>query len=352
MLTPEIWDALISADPHRIQRGLVLLHPDDRAPAVARLLAVIEDGATHALDLRHRAATALNFFGEPRIDAWNPAMQVVPAGTFIMGSTAEDLARLREIFPAEEPDPVWQTLETPAHQVYLDDFLIGRYPITNQEYAAFIQATRRIPPPHLAPPSAPGAGEEPENPAELMPSAAKGKVGRLKARGPGGEISLPQALGNHPVSGLTHGDAQAYCAWIGRLTGLDYRLPSEAEWEKAARGTDQRLFPWGDRWDARCCHTAATGVAASLPVGLFPAGASPYAALDMAGNVEEWTVSLLAPYPGSYTGEKVPYPGSYVTRGGSYLLPGGYARCARRHTLQAQPAVIGFRLARSLPYAV
>jgi formylglycine-generating enzyme required for sulfatase activity len=136
-----------------------------------------------------------------------------------------------------------------------------------------------------------------------------------------------------------------YCAWLSRETGLRYRLPTEAEWEKAARGTDGRAHPWGDAFDPRRANTREAGIGETTPVGSFPDGASPYGALDMAGNVEECTGSLYRLYPGSRVSD--PEAGSYlVTRGGCFALDGDLARCDRRHGLPFAPAA-GFRLARS-----
>jgi formylglycine-generating enzyme required for sulfatase activity len=137
----------------------------------------------------------------------------------------------------------------------------------------------------------------------------------------------------------------AYCDWLSRETGLRYRLPTEAEWEKAARGPDGRAHPWGDAFDPRRANTREAGIGETTPVGVFPEGASPYGALDMAGNVEECTGSLYRLYPGSPVQD--PEEGSYlVTRGGCFALDGDLARCDRRHGLPFAPAA-GFRLARS-----
>lgn len=92
-------------------------------------------------------------------------------------------------------------------------------------------------------------------------------------------------------------DAVAYAAWLAQVTSIPWRLPTEAEWEKAARGTDGRIYPWGNQWDKTRANTAEGGPGDSTPVGEYLIGASPYGAQDMVGNVAEWTSSLQKPYP-------------------------------------------------------
>ena len=93
-------------------------------------------------------------------------------------------------------------------------------------------------------------------------------------------------------------DTLAYCQWLSAVTGKPISLPSEAQWEKAARGDkDRREYPWGEQFDAARCNCAELGIGDTTPVGIFPDGASPYGCLDMAGNVWEWTRSAWADYP-------------------------------------------------------
>jgi formylglycine-generating enzyme required for sulfatase activity len=136
-----------------------------------------------------------------------------------------------------------------------------------------------------------------------------------------------------------------YAEWLSEATGSAFRVPTEAEWERAARGTDARAHPWGEVFSAARCNTREGGVGGTTPVGVYPDGASPCGALDMAGNVEELVADLYRPYPGSSFRD--PDHGSYrMTRGGVWTLDGDLARCDRRHgTAFAGPT--GFRLARS-----
>ncbi len=157
-------------------------------------------------------------------------------------------------------------------------FFVARTPVTNGEYARFVAATDRKPPQHW-----------------------KGK-------------SPPEGIADHPVVLVSWHDATAYAAWAG------LRLPSEEEWERAARGMDGREYPWGDEFDPTRCNTRESGIGTTTPVGQYsPGGDSPCGCADMAGNVWEWTSSEWA--PGS---------GGRVVRGGSW---GGYrdfGRCAVR----------------------
>jgi eukaryotic-like serine/threonine-protein kinase len=156
----------------------------------------------------------------------------VPAGEFLMGAT--------------DADSQADSSEKPQHKVYLDAFWIDRTEVTAGQYAKCVAAWKCRKPPRCT-----GAGKD-----------------------------------DHPVTCVTWQDAANYCAWAGR------RLPTEAEWERAARGTDGRKYPWGNEAPdcARANYAGKDGgcVGGMAAVGSYPAGASPYGALDMAGNVWEW----------------------------------------------------------------
>lgn len=144
-----------------------------------------------------------------------------------------------------------------AHRVALPEFAISRVPITNAQYQLFVQASGHEPP--------------------------RGWTGQRPPRG----------KESHPVVGVSWHDALAYCEWLGKVTGKPITLPSEAEWEKAARGAENaRAHPWGDDFDRTRCNTEELGFGDTTPVGIFLNGKSPYGCLDMAGNVWEWTRSL------------------------------------------------------------
>jgi formylglycine-generating enzyme required for sulfatase activity len=281
--------------------------PESERPAFARALVDVLEDAKRPLLERLGAGTALALLGDPRLVARAPRMVQVPGGPFVRGMRLEQAAEV-----AREYDlPLsWLAKACPQQEIALDPFEIARLPVTQQEWAEFLAAS------DLAERPRGWDGERPHRGRE-----------------------------NHPVHGISHESILAYCDWLSRETGLRFRLPTEAEWEKAARGASGRAYPWGARFDARCANTREAGIGDTTPVGAFPAGACPYGALDMAGNVEECTGSLYRLYPGS--SDEDPEEGSYfVTRGGCFALDGDLARCDRRHGFPLSPAA-GFRVARS-----
>ena len=247
---------------------------------------------------------------EVKREAFEPQMVRIPAGEFLMGTREEDVEVLREKYGG------WQrfwNFQTPQCKVHLPDYEIGKYPVTNFEYRAFVQDTGHEPPRHWE-------GDQ-----------------------------YPQALGDHPAVNVSWHDAVAYCEWLKEKTSKPYHLPTEAEWEKAARGIDGREFPWGDEWDKSKCNTVEGGSNTTTPVSQYsPHGDSPYGLTDMAGNVLEWCADWIQAYPGnSFRDED--YGEKYkVLRGGSWLNTREYARCAYRDRLAPGngDGLIGFRCAR------
>ena len=186
------------------------------------------------------------YYDESRFGPEPGEMVRIPAGEFIMGS--DD--RLSD--------------EGPQHIRRLPAYYIDKYEVTNLQYQAFIEATGRRAPAHFQ--------------------------GR---RPPPGKV-------DHPVTFVSWYDARDYCRWAGK------RLPTEAEWEKAARGTEGRIFPWGDTFGIDRANTPVRWEALgrpgdTTPVGAFPSGVSPYGLHDMSGNVWEWTSSWYLPHPGNTT---------------------------------------------------
>lgn len=208
-----------------------------------------------------------------------PPVITVPDGPFWMGS---DPRR----------DPQANESEIPPRQVEVASFQIARYPLTVAEYAWAIQA---------------GALQQPPDWVQ--------------------QTQRP----HHPVVQTSWKNAVAYTTWLADVTGEDWRVPTEAEWEKAARGQDGRVYPWGDAWDRARANTSDGGPGVTTPVGSYPGGASPYGVMDMAGNVQEWVGTPAASpmfRPGVYVGEK-PDDKGYMA-GGSWNDSPAIARAARR----------------------
>jgi formylglycine-generating enzyme required for sulfatase activity len=206
----------------------------------------------------------------------------IPSGEFLMGSISEEYKHRRE---------------RPQHLLHVPEFCIGKYPVTNAQYAVFLQATG-----HKAP--------------------------RYWKEG-----KVPAGKKNHPVTNVSWYDATAFCEWLAWETGNPFALPSEAEWEKAARGTDGRIYPWGDEFDKDKCNVSESRIRDTTPVGWYsPDSDSPYGCVDMAGNVYEWTRSLQKEYPydpddgreDQETGD------ARVFRGGCFSTNSDGARCAFR----------------------
>ena len=218
----------------------------------------------------------------------------VPAGKFLMGSNSG------------------RDDEKPEHAVDIPyDYWIARFPLTNELYNAYIKS-----------------------------KGGKHPVGGWKKKR------------DHPVVNVRWMDTMDYCHWLNNLliaelpVGLVLRLPSEAEWEKAARGTDRREYPWGNIFDKNKCNTNEDGKRVTTSVGIYsPQGDSPYGCADMSGNVWEWTHSLLNAYPYMINDgrEDERVPGVRVLRGGSFGFIGWSARCAYRYDLDFGND-IGFRI--------
>ena len=156
-----------------------------------------------------------------------------------------------------------------------------------------------------------------------------------------------------PVVGICWYEARAYCAWLSAQTGQPFRLPTEAEWEAAARGPAGRRYAYGDAFDASRCNAFETHVRRTTPVGVFPGGATPDGLIDLTGNSWDWTSSLYQPYPYIADDGREDPAGEArrVVRGGAWGNSQSGARAAYRNF--GAPGIrnnsIGFRLARASP---
>jgi formylglycine-generating enzyme required for sulfatase activity len=262
-----------------------------------------------ALGLASAATAALWAWVSLRPAAVPEGMVAVPAGPFIMGSDEVD----REGKSAEMglTKPLYLD-EHPKRRIVLPRYAIDRYEVSNADYLRFIQSEERPPPPHWK-------GER-----------------------------FPQEKERYPVVNVNWFEADAYCRWIGR------RLPTEAEWEKAARGPDGNLYPWGNRFDETLGNVSLAGRGGAAPVGRFPGDRSVYGVYDLAGNVMEWTADWYKAYPGSdYTdrnfGEafKVARGDAFGGGGGHYYLA-VFSRLTFRQNVppEVRYEFLGFRCAR------
>ena len=231
----------------------------------------------------------------------------IPAGEFLMGADPQ-----RDLEAAEA--------ELPQHRVQISEFYLGKYPVTNAQFDVFVNAAS----------------------AKLSANLAQWR--------------LPTGQETHPVVNITWNDAVAFCRWLSDATGRPFRLPTEAEWEKAARGPadmsfDSRIYPWGDDWDvARVALGHNT-----LPVGHHsPDGDSPYNICDMSGNVWEWCSDWFDPKLYGRRWQKVvrdpagPETGQgNVVRGGAFDSAPKHLRCSRRNWYYPDNARLnlGFRMA-------
>jgi formylglycine-generating enzyme required for sulfatase activity len=230
----------------------------------------------------------------------------VPAGTLHRGTPADDVSAVFDRHSDLQVSVEWFRKEAPRSEVFVPAFHIARTPVTHAQWKAFAEDTGR---------------------------------------------PIPAGAPDHPVTGLAWTEAAAYCTWLSTHLDQPVRLPTEDEWERAARGDDAREYPWGDAYDPGMANLHEYGAGGTLPVGSFPAGASPYGVLDLAGNCDEWTSTEYTPYPGAPA--SVPTTDAFavdphVTRGGAWFHHRDLARCARRHAaFDASCVGIGFRVAAS-----
>lgn len=231
-------------------------------------------------------------------------MVLIPKGAFTMGSTEKDIQWVAEKFHSESLE--WYRDETPAHQVDLKAFYIDKYEVTNEEFLKYRDAV---------------PGRKPKFMDET-------------------KFNKPR----YPIVGIDWQEAVNYCAWAGK------RLPTEAEWEKAARGADARYYPWGNEPDKTKSNVRGLEDENryTAPKGDYEEGVSPFGVHDMSGNVWEWTADWYQPYDGNEHENDLYGTTLKVIKGGSWHSNMDLARSAiRGKAIPYQPQnYIGFRCAR------
>jgi formylglycine-generating enzyme required for sulfatase activity len=268
----------------------------------------IVDSRDASLDERIRAAHALAAAGDPRVTAQDRV--VIPPGPFAMGD--------------------------PSRSVDVAGFAIDRFPVTVAAYASFIEARGYTDRAHWSDEGwawreeqrveGPRFWGEPEWAAYLVP--------------------------NHPVVGVSYFEAEAYAAFVGA------RLPTETEWEKAARGLDGRKYPWGTEWVDDACGMRGVGPRSTVPVGVFPKGASPYGVRDMVGSIWQWCLDGFrgwrsgdGAFEGDEAGGDEETPSRRTTCGGAWNTLQWSVSCTSRNGYppSARFSNLGFRCVVALP---
>jgi len=273
---------------------------------VGWLVRLLEAGALAPVE-RAAAGRVLGQLGDPR-DLDEAAF--VPGGPFTMGSGKQD----REAYDNERPQ----------HTVEVADFWIGKYAVTNGQFARFVKA---------------GGYDEQRYWTEAgwaWRQSEHKRWDRQHGDRPEWWDDPEWNLPNLPVVGVTWFEALAYIRWLAEAIGRPCCLPGEAEWEKAARGADGRIYPWGDDEIApERANYGETGIGRTSPAGCFPGDCSSYGCLDMAGNVLEWCSSVRAEYPyrADDGREDLERDTVRALRGGSWGTERRFARCASRFGL-------------------
>ncbi|AUX91792.1 formylglycine-generating enzyme family protein [Mixta gaviniae] len=306
--------------PYAVNNQLDNIGEDYRllAPLESEALVAIISDKNSAFTERYAAGNLLALKGDPRIKVYEPEMITVPAAKVVLGLPEQRVKEVTQAFSQYGVIEEWIRKECPAYQATLPAFALGKYCVTNWEYYCFLT----------------DSGYE-----ELPDSWPFGVYPRQRA--------------NYPVYSLSCEAATAYAAWLSAKTGRAFHLPTEAQWEYAATGTDGRDYPWGDTFLPDRCNSVESGIIDATPVGLFPHGAGPFGHLDMAGNVEEYTADVYRPYgPDSAIRDDLwlTQGSDYcISRGGSFTRFRDLCRTRRRHgRYDSELYIMGFRLAENI----
>jgi len=268
------------------------------------------------------------FRAEADVGWMPPELVDIPAGPFIMGSLPDEREaayQLDEFAYGHRRTREWKWYaDEPRKTPILPAYQITKTTITNAQYQVFVKSTGH---------RAPGVDEKIWQAYGLIHPYQR------THRHTWSGTEFPKGRADHPVVLISLDDARAYAKWLSQKTSQDWRLPSEPEWEKAARGDDGRWFPWGNHYNPSHLNSHDLGPFDTTPVGSYPRGNSPYGLVDASGQVFEWTAEEAR-------------PGRYVVKGGSWDDRGcGICRPAARHTRPAnlKHILIGFRLVRVIP---
>lgn len=243
-------------------------------------------------------------------------MVLIPAGPFWMGSDEAERGFARSLSGEAVRATRWFDAELPGHRLNLPAYCLDRYPVTQGDYAAFVRRAGRTPP---------GITRSEYERQGFRVHDYDRTWARFFWQGD----RPPAGWEDHPVVLVSALDAEAYCR------GRGLRLPSEAEWEKGARGADGRLFPWGDRWDPNRLNSAERGPGRTTPVTRYESGQSPFGLFDAVGNVFQWTATTVGDPP------------RRIVKGCAWDDEAGLCRPAFRHNRppESRHILIGFRCA-------
>lgn len=313
------WQTAMAPSPSHIYsctRNSSLLFDKYKNYPKQDLLQILLDFKT-PLNHRYVCGIALSLEGDPRLNPFEPQMIEFEDSEVIVGTEPHQIKALYSSYRCLGVEKKWLEKETPSFKKEIKGFRMAHYPVTNFEYQIFLQQTRH---PHLP---------------------TSWTFGRY-----------PLEKANHPVWTVSQDDAKTYCQWLSGKTGRAFRLPTEIEWEYAAKGNERREFPWGNVYHKKCCNTAELKLLTTTPIGMFPLGNTPEGIADMGGNVEEIIDGIYFTYSGGKTIEDdlFTHNNNYVmTRGGCFTRFRDLARCTRRHGfINNGLYAIGFRIAESI----
>jgi formylglycine-generating enzyme required for sulfatase activity len=340
--------------------------PETPGPILADMQALFFANPPTVSERGRRAlGLALSGLGDPRFKpAANgllvPATVPIPGGAFQMGTSPAEAEALK----AFEIEP-WDD-EKPNHPVEVSAFEIGRFPVTNAEYRCFAEGAKGYDNPDWWSPEGRAWREGRDTPdLSIYSKKVQKQVAEWLTRRPVGKRGQPMFWNdsqwnadNLPVVGVSWYEAEAYCKWLSATTGRNYRLPREAEWERAARGPAGTQWPWGPNWDAARCNSEESKLNATTPVGMYPHGASVWAGgavEDLIGNVWEWCADWYDPKWYSQP-EALALDGAGPSTGSARVVRGGSSffnrrDCRAAYRFRLVPADfhfdLGFRVVRS-----